>query len=224
MTPVPILLGHRGALARAPENTMASFARALGDGAAGFEFDVRVTADGRAVLMHDERVDRTTTGRGLLREIDAADLPDGVPSLTAVLDAYLGRCALAMELKETVPDAVLRDVAAHLDSAPGADLRVASFREQPLAASRDLLPAVPRALILRRDQALPSPATVDELGLWGLFLREENVVPGTVARVRALGLGLYAYTVNDADRAREVAALAVDGIISDDPGAIRNAF
>ena len=221
MTRRPVLLGHRGALARAPENTMPGLARALADGAAGFEFDVRVTADGTAVLMHDERIDRTTSGRGLLRELPATGLPPEVPHLAAVLDAYLGRCALAMELKEAVPDVVLRDVAMRLEAAPGADFRIASFREAPLAAARDLVPGPPRALILRRDQPLPSPETITELGLGGLFLREENADAPAVARLRDLGLFLYVYTVNDPSRAEQLAALGVDGIISDDPGALR---
>jgi glycerophosphoryl diester phosphodiesterase len=200
---------------------MPSFARALNDGAAGFEFDVRVTADGVAVLMHDERIDRTTAGEGLLREISADDLPAETPHLTHVLDEYLGRCALAMELKESVPDAVLRDVAARVRTVADADFRIASFQEPPLAAARDLVPDSPRALILRQGQPLPSEPTMTELGLWGLFLRQEDVTAGTAVHVRDLGLGLYAYTVNDAARASELAALGVDGIISDDPGAIR---
>jgi glycerophosphoryl diester phosphodiesterase len=228
MSDAPILLGHRGALARAPENTMASFARALADGAAGFEFDVRVTSDGVAVLMHDERVDRTTNGRGLLRELRTEDLQalragssEEIPRLTDALDAYLGRCALAMELKERVPESVLEDVADRLRSHPGARFRIASFQEEPLADARDLVPSAPRSLILRRGQPLPSERTQAELDLAGLFLRQEDVTAETVARVRKRGLGLTTYTVNDPDRAREIAALGVDAIISDDPGAIR---
>jgi len=200
---------------------MASFERALADGADGFEFDVRVTADGTAVLLHDERLDRTTARQGLLREVAARELPAEVPRLAQVLDAYFGRCALAMELKEVVPDAVLREVSRRLGATPGADFRVASFQEAPLAAARELVPAAPRALILRRGQALPNPATVGELGLWGLFLRQEDADAGSVGRARDLGLGVYVYTVNDEARARELVAAGVGGIISDDPGAVR---
>jgi glycerophosphoryl diester phosphodiesterase len=203
---------------------MASFARALADGADGFEFDVRVAAGGTPVLMHDERVDRTTTARGLLRDLAPRDLPESVPRLAEVLDAYLGRCALAMELKERVPDAALEDVARRLRAAPHADFRIASFQEEPLAAARDLVPGAPRALILRRAQPLPDERTVRVLGLWGLFLRQEDVAAATLAHARDRGLGIYTYTVNDPERAQEVAALGVAGIISDDPGAIRPVF
>jgi glycerophosphoryl diester phosphodiesterase len=65
----PRLFGHRGAAGVAPENTLASFARGIEDGACYFEFDVRGTADGHVVVLHDETVDRTTDGIGAVRDM-----------------------------------------------------------------------------------------------------------------------------------------------------------
>jgi glycerophosphoryl diester phosphodiesterase len=67
-------VGHRGASAYAPENTVAAFDEAVRLGARAVEFDVRVSADGVAVVIHDETVDRTTTGRGRVAELGLMDL------------------------------------------------------------------------------------------------------------------------------------------------------
>lgn len=65
--PTPRVVGHRGAAGVAPENTLASFERALADGAGWVELDVRASADGEVVILHDETVDRTTDGNGPVR-------------------------------------------------------------------------------------------------------------------------------------------------------------
>jgi glycerophosphoryl diester phosphodiesterase len=72
--PKPRIIGHRGAAGEAPENTLPSFLRALADGAGFVELDVRGTADGEAVIMHDETVDRTTDGCGAVDQVSLADL------------------------------------------------------------------------------------------------------------------------------------------------------
>ena len=72
--PTPIVIGHRGSSGEAPENTLPAFARALEQGAAILETDVHATADGVVVVYHDERVERTTDGRGAIAELSAAEL------------------------------------------------------------------------------------------------------------------------------------------------------
>lgn len=72
--PTPIVIGHRGSSGEAPENTLPAFAKALEQGAAVLETDVHATADGVVVVYHDERVDRTTDGRGAIAELSAAEL------------------------------------------------------------------------------------------------------------------------------------------------------
>ena len=91
-------IGHRGARAYAPENTLRSFARALELGVNAIEFDVRQTKDGQLIVMHDDKVDRTTTGKGLvkdlsLKEIKELDAGDGerVPAFGEALDFIGGK-------------------------------------------------------------------------------------------------------------------------------------
>jgi glycerophosphoryl diester phosphodiesterase len=100
-------MGHRGAPADEPENTLRSFARALGVGVAAVELDVQLTKDGRLMVIHDETLDRTTNGRGpvqdfTLAEIKSLDAGRGepVPSLEEVFDLVQGKAHLVVELKQ----------------------------------------------------------------------------------------------------------------------------
>ncbi|HMB69776.1 MAG TPA: glycerophosphodiester phosphodiesterase family protein, partial [bacterium] len=191
----PRLLGHRGARAHSPENTLTSLRHALRSGADGFEFDVRATADGHAVLMHDETVDRTTDGAGPLasltlervRELNAGSWFDAtiddepVPTLDEVMDEFLGSTALALEMKEVLPDSVLRTLAWRLAGASAAKaleddrLVLASFRSEAVDRARELVPAAPRARILRREEPIPGSEERAGLELWGVFARWESV-------------------------------------------------
>src|SRR3990172_9288447 len=103
----PLIFAHRGASAHAPENTLAAFRRALDDGSPAIEFDVKLSADGHAVVIHDQTVDRTTDGHGRVRELtleqlkaldaggwfDSAFRGERIPTLDEVL-ASLDRRAL----------------------------------------------------------------------------------------------------------------------------------
>src|SRR5580700_7012607 len=90
----PLLLGHRGARAEKsiPENTVASFDRALASGCDGFEFDVRLTADGRAVVCHDERIRGLEIAQSMAQQL-------GLPLLREILTRYQRSAFLDIELK-----------------------------------------------------------------------------------------------------------------------------
>ncbi|MGQ0722784.1 MAG: glycerophosphodiester phosphodiesterase [Candidatus Eiseniibacteriota bacterium] len=232
------LLGHRGARAKAPENTLAAFRQALVDGADGIELDVRATGDGAAVLLHDETLDRTTSGRGPLASLSAAEVRaldagswfgekwarERVPTLAEVLDEFLGRTVLAVELKEVLPPAAMADLAERLRAKRDAELLVASFLPEALRHARDLVPHAPRALILRPADPLPDETAARELGLWGVFPPHEIVDERWVVNCRRGGLHAWAYTVNDPARATQLAKWGIGGIISDDPAAVRGAL
>lgn len=231
----PRLIGHRGAAAKAPENTLASLRRALKEGADGIEFDVRATLDDVAVLLHDETLDRTTAGKGPLRSTPLAKLRaldaggwfssdfagEKVPDLQEVLGEFLGKVPLAMEMKERLPGLALLEVAERLRANREAELVVVSFEKEALQQARDLLPAAPRGLVLRPDTPLPDDSLRMELGLWGVFAPNDSVDERFLVDCRRAGLHCYAYVVNEPERGRELARWGVDGLISDDPGALR---
>jgi len=115
------VFGHRGVKALYPENTMLSFQKAYEMGVDGIEFDVRATKDGELILMHDETVDRTTDGSGLVRDFTFAELRkldagvrfgeefkgNRVPSLTELFDSVKGTSLLLnVEIKNYEFDVV----------------------------------------------------------------------------------------------------------------------
>ncbi len=102
------IIGHRGAPAYEPENTLRSFRRALAMGVAAVELDVQLTKDGRLAVIHDETLDRTTNGKGLVKHCTLAELQrldagrgEPIPSLEEVFDLVQGKAHLMVELKQT---------------------------------------------------------------------------------------------------------------------------
>jgi len=101
------IIGHRGAAGEEPENTLRGFRRALDWGAAAVELDVQLTKDGRLAVIHDETVDRTTNGRGRVRDFTLAELQrldagrgEQIPALEEVVDLVRGRGQIMVELKQ----------------------------------------------------------------------------------------------------------------------------
>ena len=154
----PWILGHRGAPLLAPENTLASIARALDLGADGIEYDVRRCGTGELVLFHDERLERTTDGAGRLDETDVIELSgldagswfhkrfvgERLPFLEEALDLSAPRAdARPLHMIELKEPGLVEELARLLDARPGQSLRVASFRRDVCLAARDLdLPAM----------------------------------------------------------------------------------
>src|SRR5438045_2103733 len=88
MLQLPKVIGHRGAMAYAPENTLESMREAARRGATWVEIDVKLTADGVAILMHDESLERTMGIDRLVAETPRAELPDAVPSFEAAIACF----------------------------------------------------------------------------------------------------------------------------------------
>lgn len=230
------ILGHRGASAVAPENTRAALREALAAGAAGAEIDVRITADGVVVLLHDERLDRTTTARGLLRTLVAGALAqvdagswfgpgwarEPVPRLSEILDEWPHDRRLLIELKDgTELLAPLRDV---LANHRGKDLALLAFDGDLLREAGRVLPGWPcyhnvewpggDAAAWFDAQLLEAKAA----GWQGLSL---GVASGWRAqwphRLREAGLGCAVWTVDDPAVAEQLRADGVEELMTNDP-------
>ena len=103
----PLLGGHRGNPAEHPENTMKSFRSAIAAGCDLIECDVHLSSDGRLVVIHDHTLDRTTNGKGLVRDHTAAELRkldagegEKIPLLQEVVELALGKVGLVIEIKQ----------------------------------------------------------------------------------------------------------------------------
>lgn len=236
------IIGHRGAAALAPENTLAALRAARAAGCVWAEVDVRLTADAVPVLLHDATLERTTSGRGRLadstlaslRGLDAgawfADTHRGEPLPTleeAMAEAARLGLRLNLELKSDAagpgrdPAAAVRAVLDVLRRTPmpvGPPL-ISSFDAQRIEALSRTGVSWPLALIARRPAAtLFERATA--LRCAAVACQELWVSEGHVAIAHKAHLALLAYTVNDPHRARRLLALGVASVFTDNPAAI----
>lgn len=230
------MIGHRGAAHCAPENTLAGLRRARALGCRWVEFDVRLTADGELILLHDDRLERTTDGRGKARALPLAAIRrcdagvrfgpafagEGVPTLAEALGVLveLGLGA-NIELKAARGDgpetgAAAADLLARLWPRQLPGPLISSFHTEALTAARERAPEFPRGLLFRiipRDWRLRAEALSGAaIGADHRLLR-----PAGVAEIRKSGYPVLAYTVNDPVRARELFAWGVASVFSDVP-------
>ncbi len=229
----PLILGHRGASARAPENTLAALRRALADGADGAEVDLRLTRDGVPVMLHDADLARTAGDPRRIADLSSRDLGEvdagrwfapefagqRVPALAEVLAAlpatFFLECELKVEEGED-PERLVAAVAAALAASrrPGGFV-LTSFDEAAVRVARRLAPGCRTGLIL----AAPAPVLPD-LPV-DLYAVEAPAVTGTTVRqARAAGREVHAWTVDSPAEAARLAALGVAALITNDPAAI----
>ena len=227
------IYAHRGARAHAPENTLLAFDLAFDLGADAIECDVQRTADGQLAIIHDDTLQRTTTGRGpvaarTLAELRALDagLGQRIPSLDEVLAlcAARGR-GVNLEIKAATPaaaDATAAALAPVLVAlADGARSRVviSSFELGAVAEIKRRLPWL-RVATLHRGRAwrrrdLLAPAL--EMGAEAVHPGVNLVTPALVAQAHKRGLRVGVWTANGWAALRQLLAWGVDGVFSDFP-------
>jgi glycerophosphoryl diester phosphodiesterase len=239
-----MVVAHRGASVEQPENTLEAFEAAIDAGADAVEFDVRMTADGVAVVMHDPDVSRTTDGTGLVPELTLADvrrlripLPDGgvtgVPTLEEALACLSGRAAADIEIKN-LPDepgftsdreeAVEATLEA-LDEVgfPGSVI-VSSFNPRSIAHSRALRSDVPTGLLTEydvdADEALARATAQGHPWVLPFVSKVLDAGEGLADRVHAQGALLGVWIADDPDTARQLFELGADAVATNDPRSI----
>ena len=221
----PKIYAHRGASSDAPENTMAAFQLALDQGADGIELDVMLSKDHQLMVIHDDKVDRTTDGAGRVGELTLAELKtldagDGerIPTLDEVLARFGGRFLINIELKNysSVFDSLPLDVAAIIKDHNVADsILISSFNPINFPRFHKVLPEVPLGMLTFPNWA----------GFFGyrLFRYDalnpyfKDVDEGLVNRVHAKGKQINVWTVDEAADIRHLAMLGVDGLITNQP-------
>ena len=234
------MVAHRGASAGAPEHTIPAYEAALQAGADALELDVHLSADDQLVVIHDERLERTTDGRGLVREhtlqqlkrLDAgrwfgrAFRGQRIQTLTEVLERFRDRAAFGVELKggsDVYPG--IEERLLTLVQIYGVTERtlVASFDHHALRKCHDLDPEIRLgALVVGR---LLAPAALAPKGLLSaLCLAAELTSERDVTACRAAGLDCYVWVVNEPLAARRFAGWGVAGLITDRPDLLHPAL
>jgi glycerophosphoryl diester phosphodiesterase len=228
-----MVIGHKGAAAVAPENTLASFKLALEAGADGLECDIHVTADGVPVIIHDSSVDRTTDGAGevsaltlsQIKELDASFGMDAyrrerIPTLDELLSLVAGRALLALEYKAI--EAVGPSIPLLKKHEAARWCTAWAFSADALMELRRLMPELSRTQNVGRVESWDAVLErARELGSIGVSLAHTQIDPDRVAAAKARGLTFYTWTANDPADWRRLIDAGVDAIVTDDPGALR---
>ncbi|MFC0673665.1 glycerophosphodiester phosphodiesterase [Brachybacterium hainanense] len=226
----PRIVGHRGAAALAPENTLASFRRAVADGAQLLECDVHLSRDGHVVIMHDETIDRTAHVASPLRTGAIADLTraeletvllgaDGDGEPVPFLDQLLEETTVPLFI-EVKAAAAAAAVAAQLESlpgdAPGRASTVITFHAAAAADIRRERPDTPVSYLVDViDEAALARAA--ELGAVGIGPWVQGLSLHAARAVHEAGLELNPWTVNEAPQLDVALACGADTITTDDP-------
>lgn len=217
-------IGHRGAGGYRPENTLASIEHAISLGCHFAEVDVRRTADGTLVLLHDERVDRTTNGRGFiadltLEETQKLDAGSGqkVPTLEETLAMSSGRIGLILEFK--VPGLAYDACATVRGSDFVGPVIYASFLHEELQHVRRIDPQALTLALFKRLPEDPGAATLN-LQATHVGVRIDAVTKSLVQSLHDSGVMVVVYTVDKPAAIKRTKLLGVDGIISDFPDRI----
>jgi glycerophosphoryl diester phosphodiesterase len=202
----PLLLGHRGARAsrHIPENTLTSFELCLQHGCDGFEFDVRRSSNGQAVICHDPEA-----GGLEIAQTPATSL--GLPTLEEVLRSFGSRAFLDIELK--VGGLERETVTLLRQHSPQKGYVVSSFLPDAITTVHNLEAAIPLGFLCeKRDQLRLWP----ELPVAWVIPKSELVDQAMIRGVQAAGKKMMVWTVNRAEDMRQFAHWGVDAIISDE--------
>ncbi len=233
----PPLLAHRGASASAPENTLAAFKKAQEQGARWLEFDVMLAACGEVVVFHDETLDRTTNGQGLLQvqpysylqTLDAGSWFDPrfagerIPRLSEVL-AFLQEERLSANIEIKALPGMEKETVTHvlsqLEQYKTIPTPLISSFSIPVLKELRQQSALLQLGFLMDDLAMDWEKTYRELHCTSLNLNQNLLNPTLIQQLKAISSLLLAYTVNDPARAADLFSWGVDAIFTDCPAKI----
>jgi len=229
MLQLPKVIGHRGAMAYAPENTLASFREARRRGATWVEIDIKLTADDVPIVMHDPSLKRTTGVDRLVALTPRAELPKEVPTFEEAIACFaelgLG-CNVEIKPCEGREAETARVAVATLRRYWPASLQpplLSSFKHASLAAAKEAAPELARAILLG-ELADDWRALADAVGAVGVNTNGEKLASARAREVKQAGLALAVYTINDATEARALVSMGVDCVITDVPDVILKAL
>ncbi len=219
------VVAHRGASGLEPENTLRAVRRAFELGADWVEVDVRVSRDGRFVVIHDESVDRTTDGRGLvsdmtfeeLRRLDAG-MGERIPCLEEVLEEAEGRGTLVVEVKVPGHEWRLMELLRSMDASERVVL--SSFYHRSVRKVKRLNPSVRTGVIISSQPVSPSSVAAEALADMA-FIKAKYVEPWVVEDLHDAGVEVYPWTVDEPRRVRAFMEMGVDGLVTNRPDVAR---
>lgn len=234
----PLIIAHRGSSATAPENTLAAFHQAIEDGAEAIEFDVRLTRDRQLVVFHDNRLNRTSDGRGRLRDYNLSDLQllsagswfhrrfaaEKIPTLEDVFDLVAGRVGINIEIKSdrqerTGGEILIRCLEIIRKYRAQRLVLLSSFVSRFVKEAKLLEPTLATGLLYHPlRHIVKSPITFAQSVQADYLILSGTQVRKTIVRMaHAQGLRVAEYTVNTARRIQRANNFEIDAFFSDHP-------
>lgn len=219
-------IGHRGAMGYEPENTLASFKKALGLGIDAVELDVYVCKTGELVVIHDDKVDRTTNGKGYVAEKTFEELRfldagkgEKIPTLEEVLDLIDKKVVVNIELKgqgTAKPVADLLRTYIKLKNWTGEHFIISSFNHYELLEFHNLMPEI-RIGALITGIPIGYAEFAEKVSAYSVNLCIEFINQDFIDNAHKIGMKVFVWTVNDLDDIEQMKKLGVDGIFSNFP-------
>jgi glycerophosphoryl diester phosphodiesterase len=231
----PTVIAHRGESTHAPENTLAAFILAADKGADAIEMDVKLSADGQVIVLHDQMVNRTTNGIGKVSSLLLASIRnlnagawfsekysgERIPTLEEVFETVGKRLHMNIELTNyaTPGDDLVGKVVELVNKHKLHDrILFSSFFPHNLSKAGVLLPKVPRGLLTMRGFLGSGGRTIGWRGdYFSLHPFFTDITPGLVNRVQRNKKRVFVWTVNPKEDLQRMISLGVDAIITDDP-------
>jgi glycerophosphoryl diester phosphodiesterase len=227
---------HRGSKSNRPENTLASFEEAMRVGSDGIELDVHLTKDQQVVVMHDEKIDRTTNGKGQIKSYTLEELKrfdagswfspkfkgERVPTLIQVLELlknYHGVLNIEFKTDRNVYPSIEARVADLVDQyRPLFPVVYSSFNHESLIRLKEIKPNAEIALLLWERLADPWRYT-EQVGATAQHLWQPTALSETAAQLQNHGIKVRAWTVNQPKNMQLAFEMGLDAIITDHPEA-----
>ncbi|MGJ7043857.1 glycerophosphodiester phosphodiesterase [Thermoanaerobacterium thermosulfurigenes] len=229
-----LVIAHRGDSKNAPENTLSSFKRAVDVGSDGIELDVQLSKDGYLVVIHDERVDRTTDGIGYVKDYTLKELKRlsaGIKFGRNYMNEKIPTLTEVFELLENKSILVNIEIKSGLISYPGIEEKlvncifeynfedlvlISSFNHYSLKTVKDIEPRLNIGLLY--ECGLVEPWHIaNRMHAYSLHPFYVNIIPEVVKGCKSNNVQLFPWTIDDEELMKNMIRLGVDGIITNDP-------
>jgi glycerophosphoryl diester phosphodiesterase len=216
-------IAHRGANGYEPENTLIAFRKAVDLNVDGIELDVHLSMDGEIMVIHDETIDRTSTGKGFVNQFKTSALKEyGIPTLIEVLELVNCNCFVNIELKGLGTAKPVTELIEHYILNKNwhyTDFLVSSFDWKMLEEVQLLSPKI-RIGVLIEESLKEALAFAKKSKAYSIHPDYRLLTKENVALMQENGFRVYPWTVNSIEDIQKIKSFNVNGIISDFPDKI----
>lgn len=226
-----IVLGHRGAMGYAVENTLTSIEKAIELGVDGIEIDVFRCLTGELVVFHDKSVEKLTNGEGFIEQLSLDSIKklivsdnEKIPTLNEVLDLVDGKMMLNIELKGKNTSFLTHQILNSYFKSSNwkkENIIISSFIWPELRAFYQLNKDIKIGILIKKDDPLKAIPIAKELKAFSINPEHILLTKLNAAKIRAENFKIYTWTVNKVKDINRIKKIGVDGIISDYPDRVR---